>query len=375
MKEKKGLGEIGRREERREGRVRRRIIKGIVMVLVMMVMGCNSGGVEGGEGESSQSKFLKSIIGLRNEFLNVFTSFGDMVGGILGFNAVKSDDKRSKVGEHFKSIGDGLKNTKDKLDELSKKIVATPNADTTTVETVIKGSSEIIAKLVTSVTKLAGVVGNTDVGDNAAAAAVAAEEVGVKTVIDEIKAIVGIAEKSGVKIVKGTAGVEVTAGANTDAPAVIAANVAAGQGAGSKLVEEVVKADPWAMVDKIKNAKIKQGNLNQNDNNDAGELATGTPNHANGAKAVTNADLAAAVALKAMTKAGKFSANNADTDIVKVAAANALNKVLGILDVIIKKTVNLELDKVKEVVKGIKYFETPGSNSPEAGTTQASATK
>ncbi|AHH07117.1 hypothetical protein BCD_1051 (plasmid) [Borrelia crocidurae DOU] len=41
MKEKKELGEIGRREERREGRVKGRI------VMVMMVMGCNSGGVKG----------------------------------------------------------------------------------------------------------------------------------------------------------------------------------------------------------------------------------------------------------------------------------------------------------------------------------------
>ncbi len=121
---------------------------------------------------------------------------------------------------------------------------ATLHVDTTAVETVIKGTSEIIAKLVTSVTKLAGVVGDTDIGDNAAAAAVAAEGAGVKTVIDEIKAIVEIAEKSGVKIGKGTAGVEVAAGANTDAPAVIAANATAGQGAGSKLAEEVVKADP-----------------------------------------------------------------------------------------------------------------------------------
>nr|BAC22668.1 vmpJ [Borrelia duttonii] len=328
-----------------------------------------------GEEESSQSKFLKSIIGLRNEFLNVFISFGDMVGGILGFNAVKSDDKRSKVGEHFKTIGDGLKSTKDKLDVLAKDISSTTYADITAVETVIKGTSGIIAKLVTSVTKLAGVVGDTDIGDNAAAAAIASEEAGVKTVIDEIKIIVETAINSGVNIGKGIAGGEVAAAANTDAPAVIAANATAGQGAGSKLANEVAKADPWAMIDKIKNAKTKQGDLNQNDNNDAGELATGTPNHANGAKAVTNADLAAAVALKAMTKSGKFSANAADDGAVKAAAVSAVNKVLGILDVIIKKTVANNLDKIREAVKGIKYSETSGVNSTKFDTTQDTTTK
>ncbi|WP_038358451.1 variable large family protein [Borrelia hispanica] len=340
------------------------------MMVMMVVMGCNSGGVKEGEGESSQSKFLKSIIGLRNEFLNVFTSFGDMVGGILGFNAVKSDDKRSKVGEHFKSIGDGLKSTKDKLDALAKDISSTAYADITAVETVIKGTSGIIAKLVTSVTKLAGVVGDTDIGDNAAAA-VAAEEAGVKTVIDEIKIIVETAINSGVNIGEGIAGGEVAAGANTDAPAVLTANAAVGAGAASKLAGEVSKADPWAMVDKIHNAKVVE--LTQDNNNEAGALATKIGANNYGAK--TNADLAAAVALKAMTKSGKFSAAANEAGAVKASAVSAVNKVLGILDVIIKKTVESNLDKIREAVKGIKYSETSGVNSTKSDTTQATTAK
>ncbi|AFI32011.1 variable large family protein, partial [Borrelia crocidurae] len=166
----------------------------IMVMMVVMVMGCNSGGVAEGEGESSQSKFLKSIIGLRNEFLNVFTSFGDMVGGILGFNAVKSDDKRSKVGEHFKTIGDGLKSTKDKLDVLAKDITSIPYTDTTAVESIIKGTSEVISKLIVSLIKLSEVtkedasIGNA--GADGSAAAVSANVTDVNTVIEEVRSII-----------------------------------------------------------------------------------------------------------------------------------------------------------------------------------------
>ncbi|ANA43841.1 VlpC protein-like protein (plasmid) [Borrelia hermsii HS1] len=60
----------------------RKRISAIIMTLFMVLVSCNSGGVA----EDPQSKFLKSVIDLGNDFLNVFTSFGDMVAGALGFN-------------------------------------------------------------------------------------------------------------------------------------------------------------------------------------------------------------------------------------------------------------------------------------------------
>ncbi|AFI32050.1 VmpJ protein (plasmid) [Borrelia crocidurae str. Achema] len=269
-------------------------------------------------------------------------------------------------------MGKGLQVTKDKLNGLAKEITSAPYVDTNGVEVVINSASEVIAKLVTSVNKLAGGVGNTDIGDNAAGAAVAADKASVETVIEGVKSIIETATGSGVKIEAGTAGNEVAAGANT-APAVLSGTAAAAN-SGAKLAEEVAKADPWAMIDKIKNAKTKTGNLDANVNNDAGELVTGG-NVANGAKAATNADLVAAVALKAMTKSGKFSADNNDTGIVKAAAASAVNKVLGILNLIVRKTVSINLNKIREAVKGIQYSETVGTNATEASTTQTPATK
>ncbi len=252
-------------------------------------------------------------------------------------------------------------------------MVSTFHSDITGVNSVIQGSSVIFAKLIASVGKLAGAIGDTDIGDaNSAGGGIAADKVSVDAFIEGVKELIEIANSVGVKINAGTAGNSVNnvAGAAPDA---LGGNVQAAANSGPKLAAEVAKADPWAMIDKIKNATTV-GFVAANDNN-AGQLATGAPN-ANGAKAATNADLAAAVALKAMTKGGKFTQPAANEDgAVKAAAASAVNKVLGVLHVIFRKVVNLELDKIKEAVNGIKYSETTGINVLEDGITQPTATK
>ncbi|UPA14208.1 variable large family protein (plasmid) [Borrelia turicatae 91E135] len=319
--------------------------------------------------------FFDSLIKIGQGFQEIFGIFGNAIGDTLGLTAVKSGDKRSKVGEHFKKIGDGLTTTKDKLDGLAKDIASAPHADITGVEITIKGASDVIVKLIDSVTKLAGVTNDsTDIGDaraDANAGADGADKISVKAIIKEVKAIIETAEKSGVQIEKGTAGNSVE---NGNGPKVLAGgNARAAAGDAAKLADEVVKADPWAMINKIKDAKTKEGALSANANNDAGELATGTG--AANVTAATNADLSSAVALKAMTKGGKFTqpAENED-GAVKAAAVTAVNKVLGILDFIIRKTVASELDKIREAVKGIKYSETT-IEATETSTTQPTVTK
>ncbi len=69
-----------------------------------------------------------------------------------------------------------------------------------------------------------------------------------------------------------------------------------------------------------------------------------------------------------MTKSGKFTNAANETGAVKAAAASAVNKVLGILDVILREVVSFELDKIKEAVNVIKYSETTGANATVAGT-------
>nr|WP_011666319.1 variable large family protein [Borrelia duttonii]BAC22664.1 vmpE [Borrelia duttonii] len=355
------------KEKKGEGKVRVVIL--MVMMIVMM-MGCNSGGVKGGEVNlEAKNSFLESLVKIGEGFQEIFDVFGSAVGDALGFSVVKAGDKRSKVGEHFENLGKGLQVTKDKLDGLAKEITSAPHVDTKGVESVINSTSKVIVKLIASVTKLAGVTKeDTPIGDAATAgAAVAAEEASVKAIIEEVKAIIETAEKSGVKIEKGNAGNSVD---NGNGPKAVVHNARAGAGDATKLAGEVAKADPWAMIDKIKNSKTKTTAPDAGD--DAGQLATASAAAANdNGTASTNADLASAVALKAMTKGGKFTqpADNED-GAIKAAAASAVNKVLGILDVIIRKTVSSNLDKIREIVKGIKYSESSLTEASQSDTAQ-----
>ncbi|AHH11268.1 variable large family protein [Borrelia coriaceae] len=116
----------------------------------------------------------------------------------------------------------------------------------------------------------------------------------------------------------------------------------------AKLAGEVSQADPWAMIDKIKNATTKNDTASaDNDNAEHGANAVGN----NGATAANKADFAAAVALKSMIKNGKLNANAGDISAVKAVATIAVNKVLGTLDLIIRKTVESKLEEARKAVK------------------------
>ncbi|AMR76130.1 Variable large protein B34 (plasmid) [Borrelia hermsii] len=323
----------------------------------------------------SKNSFFDSLVKIGQGFQDIFGIFGNAIGDALRLSAVKFGGQKSKGGEHFEKMKKGLEGTKDKLNELSGEISEAKNANGSSIEVVkgaIKGAGDVFDKLIDALTKLAGVAkeaGSIDISDtDNAAAAVAADKASVETIIAGVKAIIETAKESRVEIEDGKEGSPVEA--NAGGEAVAKSSAAASDNVGPKLVDEVAKADPWAMIDKINSAKAAVGvQLDANTNYGAGELATGTPNQANGSKAAANADLAAAVALKAITKGGKFTNAANEAGAVKAAAASAVNKVLGILDAIIRKAVNLELGKIKEAVKGIKYSESTGE-ATESDTAQ-----
>ncbi|ACH93964.1 variable large family protein [Borrelia duttonii] len=359
-------------EKKGEGKVR--VVIMMVMMMVMM-MGCNSGGVGGVGGKvdlAKKNSFLESLVKIGEGFQEIFVGFGSAFGDVLGFSVVKSGDKRSEVGKHFEKVKKGLEDTNNKLKELSGDILGTKNADGSTiaiVKSVIKGANDVFEQLIGAVTKLSGVTNaNVDIGDaSSAGGAVGANRDSVNTVIEGVKAIIGVAEKLDIKIEKGTSGGEV---ANANGLKLLAHNAQVDQGAAPKLAEEVSKADAWAVIDKIKNATtVGTATIA---NAEAGALALGGGNTQNdNGTAKTNADLAAAVALKAMTKDGKFTQPQAnEVGAVKAAAVSAVNKVLEILDIIIKKTVSSNLDKVKEAVKGIKYSESSVTETSQSDTSQ-----
>ncbi|UPA11494.1 variable large family protein (plasmid) [Borrelia parkeri] len=354
-----------------------------LLMTLFLLLSCGSGQLQAEKlAAESKNTFLDSLVKIGHGFYEIFGVFGNAIGDALGFTAVKSGDQKSKVGEHFGKIKKGLVDTNGKLKELSDEISEAKNANSSTiklVEDAINSASDVIAKLIDSVTKMASITNDSSsIGDNVDNPPAAAEEVGVDTIIKSVSSIIEVAKKSGIEIKPGNVGNQIAVAANaTDAIAVLGGHTAkASAGAGDKLAVEVSKADPWAMIDKIKNAKATAAaKLNAGTDNEAGALAASNNNADAGAGAKSNADLAAAVALKAMTKGGKFSANAADTEAVKSAAVTAVNKVLGVLDFIIRKTVSSNLDKIREAVKGIQYSETTTESAEASSTTQPAAAK
>nr|P70900.1 RecName: Full=Variable large protein 10; Flags: Precursor [Borrelia hermsii]AAB17733.1 variable major protein 10 [Borrelia hermsii] len=357
----------------------RKRISAIIMTLFMVLASCSNQLEAEKLAAESKNTFFDSLVKIGQGFQDIFGILEMQLGDALGFNAVKSGDKKSKVGEHFKKIGDGLTTTKDKLKELSNKISEAKNANSSTIEAVksaINSASDVFEQLITALTKLADTAkeaGDTNIGDNADAVPGAAEKTGVEAIIAGVKDIIGAAEKSGVKIEYGNAGDPIATAANTtDALAVLGGNTAkATQGAGDKLAFEVSKADPWAIIDKIKNAKAADGIQLDAGEKDAGTLAASNNNASANAGAESNAASSSSwLFLMQLSKGGKFSAAVADAGAVKAAAVSAVNKVLGVLDFIIRKTVSSNLDKIREAVKGIKYSEITETDATESGDAQ-----
>ncbi|WP_040132197.1 variable large family protein [Borrelia crocidurae] len=345
MKEKKGLGEIGRREERREGRVKGRIV--MVMMVVMMVMGCNSGGVGGGE--EGKNKFLQSLVNVSNEFLNVFTSFGEMVGSVLG---LKTDSKKSDVAAYFKKVQYTVQGTKDGLNKIVAGMKKESNPNAVVTETAVnKLVTETFDKIIAGAKVASEAIGEADglianVDNNAAGTA----GTDVESLIKGIKTIVEIVLKD-----KGKA----DAGTDKKADDLGNRTVNADNGEAGKLFANAVivndpkksAADAAKAVGAVTGADILQAMVK--DNGDAAKLATNNTANSGATVAPKDATIAGGIVLRAIAKGGKFSNGN-DDDAKKAtadAAISAVIKALNILTIAIRSTVDEGLKTVKETME------------------------
>ncbi|AHH07252.1 Variable outer membrane protein (plasmid) [Borrelia crocidurae DOU] len=341
MKEKKGLGEIGRREERREGRVKGRIVLGIMMMMVMMVMGCNSGGVL--EEEQGKNKFLQSLVNVSNEFLNVFTSFGEMVGSVLGLSV---ESKKSDVGKYFKTVQSTVEGVKTGLNKIVTDMKAEKNPNAEGVESAVKTLVESkLDKIIAGAKEASEAIGDaSDLIGNVGATNIAGVAGDIDKLVKGIKSILDIVLKEG----KYDAGTDKKADgltSRTNNGSGEAGKLFASDNAGDANNAKKAAADASKAVGAVTGADILQAMVKD-----------GTEGVANAVKAnAKDATIAGAIALRAMAKSGKFAGpSDADNDYapaVKGAATSAVIKALDTLTVSIRKTIDLGLKEVKKVMK------------------------
>ncbi|AHH07110.1 Variable outer membrane protein (plasmid) [Borrelia crocidurae DOU] len=180
-----GEGKIEEKEkEGKNGREGKRVLG---MLLGLMVMECNSGGVK-----DPEKVFLTEMVNLGKGFLGVFVSFGDMITETLG---IKAETKKSEIDGYFSKIENTMKVVKEKLGEIVGEYGNYPNVKEKVEEFIGKiGKIEEGAKEVAL-----GASGEDKIGGatNAGQDAVAADKNSVISLVKGIKAIVEIVLRDG----------------------------------------------------------------------------------------------------------------------------------------------------------------------------------
>ncbi|AHH10146.1 Variable outer membrane protein (plasmid) [Borrelia parkeri SLO] len=184
--------------------IMKRITFCALLMTLFLLLSCGSGSAKT---EDPKTTFLNSIISLSNDFLNVFTSFTDMVGGVLGFN---TNTKKSDVGNYFKTVQDTVQGTKDKLNKIvaDMKSDNNPNSEATdtAVKALITNTLDKIIQGAKTASEAIGTTGDELLGNVAAAnaAGVAGTEVdklvkGIKSIVDVVLGDKGNSEAGTVK--------------------------------------------------------------------------------------------------------------------------------------------------------------------------------
>nr|WP_206742076.1 variable large family protein [Borrelia coriaceae] len=323
-------------------------------LFISLFLSCNNSGEEL-EKLQKQNTFLSSLANLGNDFLNIFTSFGEMTGTVLGFN---KDTKKSDVGKYFKNIEDNLTTTKTKLEKLvaDMKDQGNPNAAATetainklvkeTLDRIIEGAKTASEAIGPDAKDLIGNVAAVNTEKKGSAGDISKLDKlvdGIKNIVevvlgnlgspdagDKSKASDSASNRNGtdgaLKLFDGSSN-----GANTEAKE--AANDAS-KAVGAITGADILKAMIVTSGDAIKLAKIN------------GTTVSGINNY-------QDAIIAGAIALRAMASGGKF-ANGASghdvTNAVKGTALSAVTKALDTLTIAIRRTIDEGLKEVKKAM-------------------------
>ncbi|WP_040131962.1 variable large family protein [Borrelia crocidurae] len=317
----------------------------MMMMVVMMVMGCNSGGVK-----DPEKLFLSEMVNLGRGFLDVFVSFGDMITGTLG---IKAETKKSEIGAYFTKVENTMKIVKEKLQaEIAKrgnyeKIKAVVDKFITDILDRIAVGANEAAKGAAGEFVLGGAVVNQD-GEPAESASVDALVKGIRQIVEVVLEDKGSAgtNKTGSteqQSIGKLLGQKTNGGTEQQAAA---AGASVGAVSGADILQAISKSGNAIKkaIDQVTNA-AEIAVANKEDNKDLGDLAR------------KDAVIAAGIALRAMAKGGKFAAKQDESKsahAINGVAANAVSKTLSTLIIAIRNSVDSGLKKINEVLATVK---------------------
>ncbi|WP_041177926.1 variable large family protein [Borrelia duttonii] len=312
-------------------------------MVMMVVMGCNSGGVK-----DPEKVFLSDIANLGKGFLDVFVNFGDMVSDVIG---IKADTKKSDIGKYFSDIEKSMQAIKVKLREILEKNGKYEKIKTVVDKFITDKLDKITegAKEVSNIAEGAELLGNMVTSDGGGAVGEVDKLIkGMKTIIDVLDLKEGNPDAGTDKKAKDGS---TSRAHNSDDAGNLFGNDKAGAAAANA---KEAATDAAKAVGAITGADI----LKAISSGKATALANNNSAY-NNVAAVTSAKdgvVAGALALRAMAKGGKFAGNDAANDavtIVKDAASSAVNKALSTLVIAIRSTVDSGLKTINEALASV----------------------
>ncbi|WP_084538403.1 variable large family protein [Borrelia persica] len=335
-------------EEKIEGSGKMRIVKQIIIFSLVMVMGCNSGLLAE---EKAKNEFLSSIANLGKGFLKVFVViWGDMVSGTLG---IKADTKKSDIGKYFSDIENTMKTTKTRLNEILDKnghygkIKEKVAAFIATIDKIAEGAKEAAKGAVGS-----DVIGGAIAGQDAVPGEVSSVNAlvkGIKEIVDVVlkkdegnanATKTGDTEKKSIGKLLGANG---TDGTEQQAAA---ASASVGAVSGADILRAIVSSDEVVnnevAIDQAKNAA---------------EIAVAKKETKDLKEHQKDAVVAGGIALRAMSKNGKFVAKTGEdksANAINGVAASAVSKTLSALIIGIRNTIDSGLKEINAALATVK---------------------
>ncbi|AFI31652.1 Borrelia lipoprotein-containing protein (plasmid) [Borrelia crocidurae str. Achema] len=212
----------------------------VMMMVVMMVMGCNSGGVKGegtvggGDGRGLSGAMME--VGRSAE--NAFYAFLELVSDVLGFK-VNKDAKKEDVGKYFNSLVEKIGVASEELEKVAKK--ATTGVDKNDIsknpiKVAVDTAKGVLGKLEEYLESLK------EIGDSEKVGVAVSQNKGVAANTEELKkaykalkGIVDTAVKEGVTNLKaGNMAVKVDSADNKDGIKILATDQGPGVAVGEK---------------------------------------------------------------------------------------------------------------------------------------------
>ncbi len=318
------------------------------MMLVMVVMmGCNSGGVR-----DPEKVFLSEMVNLGKGFLDVFVSFGDMITGTLG---IKAETKKSEIGGYFGKIAETMKEVRGKLGKILEENGNYPKVKEKVEEFIGKISKiEEGAKEAAS-GAIGDVIGNAKKGEDASPA----EAGSVNKLVKGIKEMVEVVLKNGEgdpnatktgeteqKSIGKLLGTNAADGTETQAAA---ASATIGAVSGADILRAIASS-----------SEVVNNEVQIDQANNAAEIAAAKKEAKEFKGGHKDTVIAAGIALRGMAKDGKFVAKTGEDKsafAINGAVASAVNKVLSTLTIAIRNRVDEGLKEINKVLGEIKQGE------------------